>query len=102
MPFYSGSAAFCLLRSHHVLLYMFRLVASDCLSCLAALGHSLSSLFMAIRRNSDGCVLVVVRQTKVCRGEVQAVLGCFGGILPLENFGKMEPNPAILCILELK
>ena len=45
MPFYSSSATICLLRSHHVLL--FRLVAFDCISCLAALGHSLSSLHAA-------------------------------------------------------
>ena len=25
-----------------------------------------------------------------------------GGVLPRENFGKMEPNPAILCILAVK
>ena len=46
MPFYSSSAAFCLLRSHHVLL--FRLVASDRLSCLAVFGHSLSSLLLSL------------------------------------------------------
>ena len=46
VPFYSSSAAFCLLRSHHVLLV--RLVASDCLSCLAAFGHSLSSLLLSL------------------------------------------------------
>ena len=46
MPFYSSSAAFCLLRSHHVLL--FRLIASDCLSCLAAFGHSLSSPLLSL------------------------------------------------------
>ena len=43
-PYYS-SAAFCLLCSHHVLL--FRLV-SDCISCLAALGHSLSSFVLSL------------------------------------------------------
>ena len=41
-----SSAAFCLLCSHHVLL--FRLVASDCLSCLAVVGHSLSSLLLSL------------------------------------------------------
>ena len=46
MPFYSSSTAFCLLRWHNVLL--FRLVASDCLACLAAFGHSLSSLLLSL------------------------------------------------------
>ena len=44
-PYYS-SALSCLLRSHHVLL--FRLVASDCLSCSAKLGRSVLSSFLAL------------------------------------------------------
>ena len=44
-PHYS-SALSCLLRSHHVLL--FRLVASDCLSCSAKLGRSVLSSSLAL------------------------------------------------------
>ena len=44
-PYYS-SALSCLLRSHHVLL--FRLVASDCLSCSAKLGRSVLSSSLAL------------------------------------------------------
>ena len=44
-PYYS-SALSCLLRSHHVLL--FRLVASDCLSCTAKLGRSVLSSSLAL------------------------------------------------------
>ena len=36
------------------------------------------------------------------QGEAQALLGGSGDMLPWENFGKMEPNPAILCILAVK
>ena len=42
----SSSALSCLLRSHHVLL--FRLVASDCLSCSAKLGRSVVSSSLAL------------------------------------------------------
>ena len=44
-PYYS-SALSCLLCSHHVLL--FRLVASDCLSCSAKLGRSVLSSSLAL------------------------------------------------------
>ena len=44
-PYYS-SAASCLLHSHHVLL--FRLVASDCLSCSTKLGRSVLSSSLAL------------------------------------------------------
>ena len=44
-PYYS-SALSCLLRSHHVLL--FRLVASDCLSCSAKLVRSVLSSSLAL------------------------------------------------------
>ena len=43
-PFYSRAAS-CLLRSHHALL--FRLVASDCLSCSATRAWSLCPLFFS-------------------------------------------------------
>ena len=39
---------------------------------------------------------------KMCLGEAEALLGGPGGMFPRENFGKMEPNPAILCILAVK
>ena len=45
-PPYCSSALSCLLRSHHVLL--FRLVASDCLSCSAKLGRSVPSSSLAL------------------------------------------------------
>ena len=44
-PYYSRALS-CLLRSHHVLL--FRLVASDCLSCSAKLGRSVLSSSLAL------------------------------------------------------
>ena len=56
-PYYS-SALFCLLRSHHVLL--FRLVASDCLSCSAKLGRSVlsSSLALSFSMPLASCLLL--------------------------------------------
>ena len=58
--------------------------------------------FMAVRKSPDGWVLFVFRWTKVCLGEAQALLGGSGGMLPRKIFGKMEPNPATLCILAVK
>ena len=46
VPFYWSSEVFRVLRSHHVLL--FRSMASDCLSCLAAFGHSLSYRLLSL------------------------------------------------------
>ena len=56
-PYYS-SALSCLLRSHHVLL--FRLVASDCLSCSAKLGRSVlsSSLALSFSMPLASCLLL--------------------------------------------
>ena len=64
LPYYS-SAAFCLLRSHHVLL--FRLVASDCLSCSAALGHSvLSSLALSFSMPLSSCLRLLLSCYSAC------------------------------------
>ena len=57
---------------------------------------------MAVRWSPDGWVLFVFRRTKLCLGEAQALLGGPGGMVPRKIFGKMEPNPAILCILAVK
>ena len=63
-PYYS-SAAFCLLRSHHFLL--FRLVASDCLSCSAALRHSvLSSLALSFSMPLSSCLRLLLSCYSAC------------------------------------
>ena len=65
-------------------------------------GITLTRQNMAVRKSPDGWVLFVFRRTKMCLGEAQALVGGSGGMLPQENFGKMEPNTAILCILAVK
>ena len=57
---------------------------------------------MAVRKSRDGWVLFVFRRTKMCLGVAQALPGGSGGMLRRENFGKIEPNPAILCVLGVK
>ena len=53
------------LRSHHVLL--FRLVASDCLSCSAALGHSvLSSLALSFLMLLSPCLRFLLSCYSAC------------------------------------
>ena len=53
------------LRSHHVLL--FRLVASDCLSCSAALGHSvLSSLALSFSMPLSSCLRLLLSCYSAC------------------------------------
>ena len=57
---------------------------------------------MAVRRYSDGSVHFVFRRTKICFGEAKALLRGPGACFPRENFGKMDLNLAISCILGVK
>ena len=99
-PYYS-SALSCLLRSHHVLL--FRLVASDCLSCSAKLGRSVLSSSLALSFSMPlasclhplSCYSACILSALLCHEA--ASIWCWEARLRLSHQGT-QANLCVLCV----